>query len=373
MLRFLTAGESHGPAMTVILEGIPSGLPLTAEMIDLDLRARQQGAGRSARQKIECDCVEFLGGVRNGHTIGAPIAMRILNKAHGDMGPITTPRPGHADLAGGLKHDLHDMRNICERASARETVARVAAGSVARQFLRRLGTAVQSHVVGIGAVTVPKAAIAYHETWFATVAESPVRCGDPVKGAAMVEAIQTAQKSKESLGGTFEIVVTGVPPGLGNYMQWDLRLDGLLAQAIMSIPGIKGVEIGMGFDVAHHAGSAVHDPVHWDSQHGMQRCSNHAGGLEGGMTNGEPLVVRAAMKPLSTLMDPLPSVDVVSKVPTPAHIERADVCAVPAAGRIGEAMAALTLARVALEKFGGDALHDVESTWKNYGDRLKAY
>ena len=380
MIRFLTAGESHGPALTVILEGLPAGLPLPASAIDAELARRQQGYGRGGRMKIERDAIEFQAGVRLGVTTGAPIALRVINRdfanwtgamAAGPRDPgdeereaqlalrrITKLRPGHADWAGAMKYDLADVRDVLERASARETTMRVAAGAVARVLLGALGIELMSHVVRIGAEAAEPAAAAW-EAPLATLREaceaSPVRCADPEAGARMVAAIDAAKRAGTSLGGVVEVRTTPLPVGLGSHVHWDRRLDGRLAQALMSIHAIKGVAFGLGFDVAALPGTEAHDPF----EPGFGRPSNRAGGVEGGMSNGQPLVVRAAMKPIATMPRPLPSVDLESGEAVPAHFERADVCAVPAAGVIAEAMVAWVLAEACLEKYGGDSLAEL--------------
>ena len=393
-LRMLTAGESHGPALTVIVEGMPSGLSLAVEDLQPLLRARQVGYGRGGRQKIECDTPEFLGGVRQGQTIGAPIAITIRNRDFANWQDVMaveqpsdvamlrdvavrSPRPGHADLAGGLKHNLHDMRNVLERASARETAARMVAGGIARVLLAACGVALRSHVVQIGEVMVRECEAARGDAknpWWATVQDSDVRCGDATLAAAMRQVIDLAFRNKDSVGGIFEVIAFGVPPGLGTYAQWDRRLDGRLAQGVMSIPGVKGVECGTGFALAAQVGSQVHDPIGYD--HNAQqftRSTNHAGGLEGGMSNGSPIVVRGVMKPIATLMQPLLSVDVQTKESTTAHLERADVCVVPAASVIAEAMVAWTLADALLEKCGGDSLAEVQRNLRGYLAQVRAY
>lgn len=392
-LRMLTAGESHGPALTVIVDGVPSGLPVSVEDLLPALRARQCGYGRSGRQTIECDTPEFIGGIRHGRTMGSPIAMTIRNRdfanwqtvmdvaasptdAAADARAITAPRPGHADLAGGLKHHLHDMRDVLERASARETVARVAAGAVAQVLLAQCEIRTRSHVVQIGEVALRHATTQGASTdaahpWWSAVATSNVRCGDATCAAAMRQMIDHALRGKESIGGIFEVVVFGVPPGLGTYAQWDRRLDARLAHAVVSIPGVKGVEFGLGFAMAARPGSQVHDPMTWAD--GFRRATNHAGGLEGGMSNGEPLIVRGVMKPVATLMQPLPTVDVRTKAPQMAHRERADICVVPAASVIAEAMVAWVLADALLEKCGGDSLTELRRNMAGYRAQLRMY
>jgi chorismate synthase len=377
-LRFLTAGESHGKTLVVIIEGLPAGLPLTEEFIDRDLRRRQGGYGRSRRQQIEQDHAEIVAGVRHGLTLGSPLAMLISNRVwedwqevmqvepyEGETKRITRLRPGHADLAGAMKYGFDDVRNVLERASARETAARVAAGAVCRRFLAEFGVAVHSHTRSIADIV---AEVEGEPDWEAVEA-SPVRCADPVASERMCRAIDAAQEAGDTLGGTFEMWATGVPIGLGSHVTWDRKLDGQLAQAVMSIHAVKGVEIGGGFAVAAGPGSQAHDiilpPEQWDGRP-WRRATNRAGGLEGGMTNGEPVVVRGALKPISTLSRPLPSVDLVTGEEIKAHYERSDVCTVPAAGVVGEAMVAFVLARAFLEKFGGDSLEETRRNFEAY-------
>lgn len=375
-LRFLTAGESHGPALVIIVEGMPAGVPLAAADIDRDLARRQRGYGRGARQRIERDAARLLAGVRQGRTIGSPIAMAIDNRDApnwervmsvipvDDPPPaVTRLRPGHADLAGALKHGYSDVRDVIERASARETAARTAAGGVAKALLRELGIAVQSEVVRVGTVEAAP-------TWDESAIEaSEVRCGDAEAARQMVAAIEAARADGDTLGGVVAVRATGVPPGLGSYAQWDRRLDGRLAQAVLSIPSAKGVALGDAFEAAAERGSAVHDPIVME-QGRFARTRNRAGGLEGGVTNGADLLLRVALKPISTLMKPLPSVDLATGEPAPAHVERSDVCIVPAAGVVCEAVVALVLADAALDKFGRDSLDDVKAALRRYRDRL---
>jgi len=377
-LRFLTAGESHGQALVAILEGIPAGVAITEEYIASDLRRRQGGYGRSRRQQLEQDHAQLVGGVRHGQTLGSPIAMVIANRVwedwqevmkvgpyEGDPKKVTRLRPGHADLAGTMKYGFDDVRNILERASARETAARVAVGAVCRRLLEEFGVAVHSHTTSIGDVF---AKIEGEPDWNA-VEESQVRCADAEAGERMVAAIGAAKEAGDTLGGTFDMWATGVPIGLGSHIQWDRKLDGQLAQAVMSIHATKGVEIGGGFTIAAGPGSQAHDvittPDRWDGQP-WRRETNRAGGLEGGMTNGEPVVVRGALKPISTLSKPLPSVDLHTGEPIQAHYERSDVCTVPAAGVVGEAMVAIVLGRAMLEKFGGDSLAETQRNFAAY-------
>ena len=375
-LRYLTAGESHGPALVGILEGLPSGLPLESSDIDRDLARRQQGYGRGGRMKIEQDTAEILSGVRFGFTLGSPLGLLIRNRdfanwqtrmgaAPGgpDPQPVTIPRPGHADLAGGLKYDhLDDLRNILERASARETAIRVALGAVARTLLRDLGIQIGSFVRSIGEAEAGPLDEEAQRLWREDAEalglradRTETRALDEQSSSGFVEAIKRAQQRRDTLGGVIEVVATGVPVGLGSHVQWDRKLDGRIAQAMMSIPAIKAVELGDGWQAAHLYGSQVHDAIKWGAQ-GLSRASNRAGGLEGGVTNGEPLVVRAAMKPLSTVPAALPSVDLTTLQAAPAHVERTDTCAVPSAGVIAEAVLALCLADALLETLGGDTI-----------------
>ena len=378
MFRFLTAGESHGKALTVIIEGLPAGLPLTEDHIALDLRRRQGGYGRGQRQQIEEDRAEILSGVRHGLTLGSPISLLLRNRDWPNWQDImqvepgaeaaeklTRLRPGHADLAGAIKYGQDDVRPILERASARETAARVAVGAVARRFLAEFDIAAHSHTLAIGEV----AAEGQGEPDWALVEQSPVRCADREASQRMVSAIDVAREAGDSLGGIFEVWATGVPIGLGSHVHWDRRLDGRLAQAVMSIHAVKGVEIGGGFAVARLPGSQAHDVIlpadQWDDRP-WQRATNRAGGLEGGMTNGEPVIVRAALKPISTLGKPLPSADLATGQAIEAHYERSDVCVVPAAGVIGEAMAAIVLVEAMLEKFGGDHIDETKWNYQGY-------
>lgn len=383
MLRFLTSGESHGPALTAVLDGMPAGVPIDPQDINRDLERRQQGYGRGGRMRIERDEAEILSGVRHGRTLGSPITLLIRNRDWENWRqrmsvtpvdpppqPVTVPRPGHADLAGYLKYGHTDIRNVIERASARETAARVAAGAVAKALLRELGITVVGHVVQIGSVLA--------RTWTGDVQElirrseaSRVRCADPRAEADMIGVIDEAKSRGDSVGGAFEVIADGVPPGLGSYSQWDRRLDGRLAGALMSIQAVKGVEIGAGFAVAGLSGSRVHDEIVY-ADGGFGHRTNNAGGIEGGVSNGERVVVRAAMKPIPTLLTPLRSVDVATKQDVDSRFERSDVCAVPAAAVVGEAMTALVLADAVLEKFGGDSLDEVHRNWRGYMEALAA-
>jgi chorismate synthase len=381
MFRFLTAGESHGPALVTIIEGLPAGMTLVAEDINAELRRRQGGYGRGARQKIETDAAEILNGVRFGKTLGSPVTFVIRNRDHenrgGDMRvapldegieppPITVPRPGHADYVGMLKYAHRDLRNVLERSSARNTATLVAVGAVGKLLLAHFGIQIVSHVVRIGSVAAaPLEGVTVEEVRERTEA-SPVRCADPEATEKIITLIDDAKRRGDTLGGVFEVVAFGLPVGLGSYVHWDRKLDGKLGQAILSINAIKGVEIGMGFEAAATPGSKVHDEFTLGGDTGVQRLTNRAGGTEGGVTNGQPLVVRAAMKPISTLMRQLGSVDLATGEAKPAFAERSDVCAVPAAGVIGEAMVAIVLAEAFLEKFGGDSLEEVRRNYESY-------
>jgi chorismate synthase len=394
MVRFLTAGESHGRALVVILEGIPAGLSIDVDAITRDLRRRQGGYGRGRRMAIESDTAQILSGVRAGETIGSPIAMMIENRdwpnwqytmrvteePPADAGgahraAVTRPRPGHADLAGAAKYGRSDVRDILERASARETAARVAAGAVARQFLSRVGISLTSHVFTIGGVGLPADTVVSFDRAAALPDDSPVRCVDDEVGGRMIALIDAAKEAGDTLGGAFEMIATGLPVGLGSYVQWDRKLDGRLAQALMSIPAIKAVGLGLGPDVALRPGSRVHDEIVPDPSGarvtGVKRPSNNAGGLEGGVTNGEDLRVSAWMKPISTLMKPLRSVDLTTMAESPAAIERSDVCAVPAAAVVGEAMVALVLADALVDRYGGDAMADIERAMAASSEALR--
>lgn len=388
-LTFRTAGESHGKALVALVEGVPAGLPIDAAAVDHQLGRRMQGHGRGARMKIEQDRIEWISGVRAGETIGSPIAMLIHNRdwanweevmsAEGQPGElrrrrVTRPRPGHADLVGVLKYDRVDARDILERASARETAARVAAGAVARRLLAEFGIDIGSHLVSLGGIRATVPAVLPMPLNEASDS-SPVRTLDPVAGAAMVARIDQAKKDGDTLGGEIEVVAQGLPVGLGSHVSWDRKLDGRLAGILMSIPAVKGVEIGMGFEAARRPGSEVHDPIvartddrssMIDHRAGFARLGNNAGGLEGGMTTGEPLVVRVAMKPIATLMSPLKTVNLATGDAANAVSERSDVTAVPAMGVIAEAMVALVLADAMVEKFGGDSLGEMQRNFAGY-------
>jgi len=380
--RFTTAGESHGPGLVAIVEGMPAGLELDREALDRDMARRQLGHGRGGRMKIETDAVEIRSGLRHGRTLGSPIAILVANRdfanweermspwpVEADVEEVHLPRPGHADLVGAQKYGHSDVRNVLERASARETAARVAAGSVARGFLAALGVSVHSHVTQIASVTAPERA-GLGPKDFAGVDDDPVRCLDADASAAMVEEINRLRKANESLGGTFEVVAFGLVPGLGSHVSWEDRLDGRLAGAVASIQSVKGVSIGEAWDVAGRPGSEAHDEIFWSEERGYFRETNHAGGVEGGMTNGLPLSVRAAIKPISTLTKPLRSVDTETKQPAQALRERTDSTVVPAAAVVAEAMVCLTLARCYREKFGGDHIDDALAAIEAYKRRI---
>ncbi len=382
-LRLITAGESHGPGLTCIVEGLPAGLMLEREAIDADMARRQLGHGRGGRMKIERDAAEVTAGVRHGRTLGGPIALQVRNRdfanweermnpwpVEADVPEVHLPRPGHADLVGIWKYGLSDVRDILERASARETAARVAGGAVCKAFLRALGVEVRSHVTRITGVTAPPPLRALTVADFDAVDESPVRCLDAEASTAMVAEINRLRKENESLGGVFEVVAFGLVPGLGSHVSWEERLDGRLAFALCSIQAIKGVGIGDGFGLAAVPGSQAHDEIFHSAQRGFHRETNRSGGLEGGMTTGEPLVVSAAMKPLPTLTKPLRSVDTQTHEPAQALRERTDSCTVPAAGVVGEAMVAFVLADAYRAKFGGDHIDDVRSAVRAYEERI---
>ncbi|MGB2710557.1 MAG: chorismate synthase [Conexibacter sp.] len=382
-LRLITAGESHGPGLTCIVEGMPAGLQLDRAAIDADMARRQLGHGRGGRMKIEQDAADVTAGVRHGRTLGGPIALQVRNRdfanweermgpwpVEAEVPPVHLPRPGHADLVGTWKYGLDDVRDVLERASARETAARVAGGAVCKAFLRALGVEVRSHVTQITGVAAPRPAVALTLADFDDVDASPVRCLDPDASRAMVQEINALRKANESLGGTFEVLAFGLVPGLGSHVSWEERLDGRLAFALCSIQAIKGVGIGDGFDLAGVPGSQAHDEIFHSATRGFYRETNRSGGLEGGMTTGEPLVVRAAMKPLPTLTKPLRSVDTATKEPAEALRERTDSCTVPAAGVVGEAMVAYVLADAYRRKFGGDHIDDVREAVRAYEERI---
>ena len=389
MFRFYTAGESHGRALVAVVEGLPAGLRVEAEAIDRELERRQKGYGRGGRMKIERDHADILGGVRHGLTLGSPVALLIENKDWANWSDVMSaearevpgeksrrvrrPRPGHADLAGGLKFGARDLRDILERASARETAARVACGALAKLLLAEFGVEIRSHVVQLGGVPAEPP----HVEWERVAAvpdDAPLRCADPEAEAAMVALVDEARRAGDTLGGVFEVVARGVVAGLGSHTSWDAKLDGRLAQALMSIPAVKAVSLGEGVRAASLHGSRVHDEIGYDAEaRAFRRPTNHAGGLEGGITNGEELRARGYLKPISTLRKPLRSVDVDTKQEEEAAFERSDVTAVPAAGVIGEAMVALTLASAARDKFGGDSLAEMRRNFDAYREQLREY
>ena len=381
-LRFTTAGESHGPGLVTIVEGLPAGLEIDRARVDADMARRQLGHGRGGRMKIESDSVEVRSGVRHGRTLGSPVAVLVANRDYANweerMNPwpvdaeieeVHTPRPGHADLAGLLKYGHADARNVLERASARETAARVAAGALAKELLRAFGVEVVSHVIQIGSVRAPERE-PLELGDFEGVDESPVRCLDEAAGAEMVEEINRLRKANESLGGIFEVRAFGVVPGVGSHVSWDQRLDGRLAHAVVSIQAVKGVSVGEAWEVAGLPGSESHDEIFYSEELGWHRETNRAGGVEGGMTNGEPLRVRGALKPISTLTKPLRSVDTETLEPAQALRERTDSTVVPAAGVVAEAMVALVLAAAYREKFGGDHIDDALGALASYRERI---
>jgi chorismate synthase len=389
MFRFTTAGESHGRALVAIVEGLPAGLPIDIEQINHELHRRQQGYGRGARMKIEQDRVEIISGIRHGLTLGSPLAVMIENKdwANWDdvMSPgeqelppeksrrVKRPRPGHADLAGGLKYDTRDLRNVLERASARETAARVACGALARQLLATFGVEIRSHVIQLGGIPGTPLELTFDQI-AAIPEDSPLRCADTEAQQRMVELIDQKKSEGDTLGGIFEVVARGVVPGLGSHTAWDLKLDGRLGQAVMSIPAVKAVAIGAGAQASSLPGSEVHDEIGYnDETKEFIRATNRAGGLEGGVTNGEEIRVRGHLKPISTLRRALRSVDIDTKQEERAAFERSDITVVPAAGVIGEAMVALVLAHAMREKFGGDSLGEMKRNFEGYREQLRGY
>ena len=382
MLRWLTSGESHGPQLTVVIEGLPSGLEISEDDLRKDLARRQGGHGRGGRQKIETDFARIVSGVRGGFTIGSPVTLVLENKDHVNWTaemtaskegfapkPVTKLRPGHADLAGALKYGHTDIRNVLERSSARETATRVAAGGVARKLLANFGVEILSFTQSIGTVDIGYEGVDANTVTVEDIEASPVRCPDPEASKRMVADIDEVGEKGDTLGGTFRIIARGVPLGLGSYVHWDRKLDGRLAQAVLSINAIKAVEFGAGFEGASRRGSQFHDEI--DYQGGRFRhLTNRAGGLTGGVSNGEPIDLRVAIKPISTMKTPLPSIDLNTKEKVQAHYERSDVCVVPAAGVIGEAVVALTVAEAFLEKFGGDSMLEIERNYRSYIETL---
>jgi chorismate synthase len=390
MFRFVTAGESHGQALIAWISGMPAGVPIDFEFVQRELHRRQLGYGRGGRQKIEKDRVEFLSGVRHGKTIGAPIALRIENRdwanwekslpveelpeAESKERKLTAPRPGHADLAGSMKFNLHDARYILERASARETAARVAAGAIAKLLLRQLECEVLSHVISVGKARLTRAASWNEICAICENLESPLRCVDAATEALMRSEVDVVHRAGNTVGGIFEVVAHNVVTGLGTHVQWDEKLDARLAQAVMSIQAVKGVEIGEGIAAATSYGSEVMDEIGFDAAaNRFTRATNRAGGLEGGITNGEDVIVRGYLKPISTLRTPLGTVDMVTKQPVSAAYERSDVCVVPAGGVVGEAMVSIVLTQAMLEKFGGDSLVEIRRNFDGYKQQLKEF
>ncbi len=391
VLRYLTAGESHGPQLTAIIEGLPAGIPVSAEGINSDLARRQRGYGRGGRMKIETDTVEILSGVRWGETLGSPVTLVVVNRDwenwcekmspqavyRDDTCAVTRPRPGHADLTGALKYDHADVRNVLERSSARETAVRVAVGAVAKQLLGEFGIRIGGYVSAIGGVLVPPPCLPFEQLW-RIAAESELFCCDRMYEEPLKKAIDAAKTAGDTLGGVIEVQVLGCPAGLGSHVQWDRKLDARLAMALMSIQAIKGVEVGLGFGVAERPGSEVHDEIFYDvakleggALSPVYRATNNAGGIEGGMSNGEPIVLRAAMKPIPTLYKPLRSVDMRSHEPFEAAVERSDTCAVPAALVVAEAVVAMEVASAFLEKFGGDSLTEIRRNYSGYCEQVR--
>ncbi|MGD2276831.1 chorismate synthase [Bacillus wiedmannii] len=390
-MRYITAGESHGPQLTTIIEGVPAGLPIVAADINEELARRQKGHGRGRRMQIETDQVQIVSGVRHGETLGSPIALVVENRdfAHWTkiMGAeplteqeekemkrkVTKPRPGHADLNGAIKYGHRDMRNVLERSSARETTVRVAAGAVAKKVLAELGITVAGHVIEIGGVQAQEFTYSSIEELKSITEASPVRCLDEAAGNQMMKAIDDAKANGDSIGGIVEVIVEGMPIGVGSYVHYDRKLDAKLAAAIMSINAFKGVEIGIGFEAAHRPGSEVHDEILWNEEHGYTRRTNNAGGLEGGMTTGMPIVVRGVMKPIPTLYKPLQSIDIDTKEPFTASIERSDSCAVPAASVVAEAVVAWELATALIEQFGLDRMDLIRENIEKHNEYARGF
>ncbi|UUZ79448.1 chorismate synthase [Paenibacillus sp. P26] len=387
-MRYLTAGETHGPRLTAIIEGFPSNVTVNFEEVNFQLARRQKGYGRGRRMQIEKDTARIVGGVRHGKTTGAPIALVVENNdwkhwtSVMNIEPIegsdetkrrvNRPRPGHADLNGGLKYNQRDLRNILERSSARETTMRVAVGAMARELLKEFGIKVAGQVIRIGEVEVSRKDMPIDELIRVTE-ESPLRVTDPEAEAKMIAAIDAAKEDGDTLGGIVECIIEGVPVGLGSHVQWDRKLDGRIAQAVVSIQAFKGVEFGIGFEAAERRGSSVHDEINYDEERGFIRATNRAGGFEGGMTTGEPIVVRAVMKPISTLYKALQSVDIDTKESFTAQVERSDTCAVPAAGVILENVVAWEVAKAFMEKFGGDSIEEIRNNYNSYLEQIKQY
>ena len=401
MIRFLTAGESHGKCLSLIIEGVPSGLRLSADDINKDLKRRQMGYGRGNRMKIETDTAEITSGVRGGITLGSPIAVTVQNKDWENWQDVMAveakensnsersfarPRPGHADFAGGIKYNHKDLRNILERASARETATRVAVGAIAKRILDEISVFVTSFVTQIGECSISNIRQSMEDACYLLFASksdflrfqeeidgSPVRCPESESEKQMMEAIDSAKNSGDSIGGIFQVMAFNVPIGFGSHVHWDRRLDARIAYALMSIPAIKGVEFGLGFELAKRKGSLAHDEIFYDSEIGFYHKTNNAGGLEGGISNGETIIVKAVMKPIPTLTNPLKSVDLISKEPFMAFRERSDVCAVPSAGVVGEAMVAVELANAMLEKFGSDSVSEIKQAYKSYMEYVAGF
>jgi chorismate synthase len=373
-LRYFTAGESHGQCLIAIVEGLPAGLKVDLDAINRDLARRQKGYGRGGRMKIETDQAEILSGVRRGETIGSPLTLMVKNRDFkiDELPPVTKPRPGHADLAGVIKYDREDARDILERASARETTIRVAVGGACKLLLTEVGIDLVGHLVSLGPVQARVEGLSVQQIRERSES-SETRCADPEAEKKMIEAIDAARAQGDTLGGVLEVVAMGVPIGLGSHVQWDRKLDANIARALMSIQAIKGVETGLGFETARRFGSQVHDEILPGQEGVLSRASNNAGGFEGGMTNGQPIVVRAAMKPLSTLMKPMRSVDIKTGEEVKATVERSDVCAAPAAAVIGEAVVAIELAKALLDKFGGDSLREIKRNIASYREACKRW
>lgn len=374
MLRYLTGGESHGKCMLTIVDGMPAGLRVNKTIIDKELSRRMLGYGRGRRMELESDEVDVLSGLRNGKTIGSPISLLIKNidQSIDRLPKIYEPRPGHADLSGVLKYNLDDIRDVLERASARETVSRVAVGVLSKILLAQFGIRFASHVVAIGAIRSKIKRLTLEKIILSS-SKSPVMCADPGASSRICELIDKVAKTGDTLGGTFEVIIQGVPPGLGSYVQWDRKLDANLSRAIMSIQAIKGVGLGIGFEAAALAGSKVHDEIFHDRKKGFYRKTNNAGGIEGGMTTGEDIIIQAAMKPISTLKKPLSTVDIRTKKPVKATVERSDVCAVPAAAVIGEAVSAIEIANAFIEKFGGDSIAEMRRNYEGYLAQVRKF